>query len=79
MAKGSKKENSPDRDIGPYVDAWRDGHKVGTEGGFRWSIETAVELASRAKSEDGRKALEFMAELIRKERDRRYPPKVEHA
>lgn len=60
---------------GAGVDSWRDGHRTGTLDGFRWSMERALKLAGRAKTDEGRRALEYVAELIRREQVRRYPDK----
>ena len=71
MSKKKKNQN----DV-PGVDTWRDGYQAGTTESFNWSIGKARKFASLAKTEEGRKAMEFIAQAIEGERDQRYPPKV---
>lgn len=56
-------------------DNWRWGHKSGTREAFAWCAERARELAAKANTDDGRKAMGFIAQLIETESSRRYPPK----
>jgi len=61
----------------PGVDTWRDGYRAGTTESLSWAAKKAGELAAMAKTEDGRRAMEFMAQAIEKERAHRYPPKAD--
>jgi len=73
----SKKQK--DRVDTPGVDTWRDGYQAGTTESLNWAVKKANEFAAMAKTEDGRKAMRFMAQAIKKEMDHRYPPKVTDA
>lgn len=71
MAKNKTEyREGPDK----YVASWQDGYSRGTKEAFEWCIRTTMEMNEKAKSDDGKKATAFMAELMRKEIDRRQPP-----
>lgn len=73
----SKKKK--DRTDTPGVDTWRDGYRAGTTETLNWAVEKANGFAAMAKTEEGRKAMAFIAKAIENERDHRYPPKVADA
>lgn len=74
MSKKKKNQN----DV-PGVDTWRDGYQAGTTESYRWCVSKANEFAELAKTDDGRKAMGFIAQAIQNELDHRYPPKVVEA
>lgn len=56
------------------VETWQDGYRSGTKEAFEWCIRTTMEMGDKAKTEQGQKALRFMAALMQKDLDKRQPP-----
>lgn len=55
------------------IDVWRSGHQSGTKEAFEWCMKTAVNLAEKARTDEGIKAMLYMVKTVQGELERRYP------
>lgn len=77
MGKSKDKAAREERNA-KSVETWQDGYREGTKEAFEWCIRATMEMNEKAKSDEGRKATEFMAKMMRMEIERRQPAKYQN-
>lgn len=57
-------------------ETWSDGYRAAQKETFDWCIAKAKELGEKGSSDIAKTALNYLADQLQKEIDRRQPPKV---